>query len=72
MKYTAADRLLVPVPSSIASDVCWHYARSLRHGATMVVVENLNRCSCWLLSKRKMSAVYGVPTMFIASSTTPC
>ena len=67
MRYTANDRLLVPVPFFHCFGCVLALCAIITHGATMVVVENFDPLLVLAsVEKEKCTALYGVPTMFIA------
>ena len=63
---TTADRLLIQVPMFIAS--AWYFMTvSVTHGTTMVPIEYFQPAKALdAINKRKITAMHGVPTMFIA------
>ena len=72
MKYTAADRVMVPVPFFHCFGCVLALCAVITHGATMVVVENFDPLLVLAsVEKEKCTAIYGVPTMFIAELNHP-
>ena len=67
MKYTADDRLLVCVPFFHCFGCVLAVCAIISHGATMVVTENFDPLMVLAsVEKERCTALYGVPTMFIA------
>ncbi|MGQ7868353.1 AMP-binding protein [Sunxiuqinia sp. sy24] len=72
MKYTAADRLLVCVPFFHCFGCVLAVCAIVSHGATMVVTENFDPLMVLAsVEKERCTALYGVPTMFIAELNHP-
>jgi len=72
MKYTAADRVMTPVPFFHCFGCVLSLCAVITHGATMVVVENFDPLLVLAsIEKERCTAVYGVPTMFIAELNHP-
>ncbi|MEL7587252.1 MAG: AMP-binding protein [Prolixibacteraceae bacterium] len=72
MKYTAADRVMTPVPFFHCFGCVLSLCAVITHGATMVVVENFDPLAVLAsIEKERCTAVYGVPTMFIAELNHP-
>ena len=72
MRYTAADRLLVCVPFFHCFGCVLALCAIVTHGATMVVTENFDPLMVLAsVEKEKCTALYGVPTMFIAELNHP-
>ena len=72
MKYTASDRLLVCVPLFHCFGCVLALCAIVTHGATMVFVENFDPLMVLAsIEKEKCTALYGVPTMFIAELNHP-
>ncbi|RKD91744.1 AMP-binding protein [Mangrovibacterium diazotrophicum] len=72
MRYTSADRLLVCVPFFHCFGCVLALCAVVTHGATMVVVENFDPLMVLAsVEKEKCTALYGVPTMFIAELNHP-
>jgi fatty-acyl-CoA synthase len=67
MNYTADDRLCVCVPLFHCFGCVLALCAIITHGATMVMVENFDPVMVLAsVQKEKCTALYGVPTMFIA------
>jgi len=67
MKYTADERLLVCVPFFHCFGCVLALCAIITHGATMVVVEDFDPLLVLAsVQKERCTALYGVPTMFIA------
>ena len=67
MNYTADDRLCVCVPLFHCFGCVLALCAIITHGATMVMVENFDpRVVLASVQKERCTALYGVPTMFIA------
>ena len=67
MNYTADDRLCVCVPLFHCFGCVLALCAIITHGATMVLVENFDPLVVLAsVQKEKCTALYGVPTMFIA------
>lgn len=67
MNYTQADRLLVCVPMFHCFGCVLALCAILTHGATMVFVEEFDPLMVLAsIQKERCTALYGVPTMFIA------
>jgi len=72
MNYTADDRLCVPVPLFHCFGCVLALCAIITHGATMVLVENFDPLVVLAsVQKEKCTALYGVPTMFIAELNHP-
>ena len=72
MNYTADDRLCVCVPLFHCFGCVLALCAIITHGATMVVVENFDPLVVLAsVQKEKCTALYGVPTMFIAELNHP-
>ncbi len=72
MKYTAEDRLLVCVPLFHCFGCVLALCAIVTHGATMVITENFDPLMVLAsVEKEKCTALYGVPTMFIAELNHP-
>ncbi|WP_321288908.1 AMP-binding protein [uncultured Sunxiuqinia sp.] len=72
MKYTANDRLLVCVPLFHCFGCVLAVCAIISHGATMVITENFDPLMVLAsVEKEKCTALYGVPTMFIAELNHP-
>jgi len=67
MAYTSKERLLVCVPMFHCFGCVLALCAIITHGATMVMVENFDPLMVLAsVEKEKCTALYGVPTMFIA------
>jgi len=72
MKYTQADRLLVCVPLFHCFGCVLAVCAIISHGATMVFTEEFDPVMVLAsVQKEKCTALYGVPTMFIAELNHP-
>jgi len=72
MNYTADDRLCVCVPLFHCFGCVLAICAIITHGATMVMVENFDPLVVLAsVQKEKCTALYGVPTMFIAELNHP-
>lgn len=72
MKYTSDDRLLVCVPLFHCFGCVLAVCAIVSHGATMVFVEDFDPLMVLAsVQKEKCTALYGVPTMFIAELNHP-
>ncbi len=72
MKYTQADKLLVPVPLFHCFGSVLAVCAIISHGATMVLMEEFDPLMVLAsVQKEKCTALYGVPTMFIAELNHP-
>jgi len=72
MKYTSADRLLVCVPLFHCFGCVLAVCAIVSHGATMVFTEEFDPVMVLAsVQKEKCTALYGVPTMFIAELNHP-
>ncbi len=72
MKYTSKDRLLVCVPLFHCFGCVLALCAIVTHGATMVMTENFDPLLVLAsIEKEKCTALYGVPTMFIAELNHP-
>jgi fatty-acyl-CoA synthase len=72
MKYTPADRLLVCVPLFHCFGCVLAMCAVITHGSTMVFVEDFDPLMVLAsVQKEKCTALYGVPTMFIAELNHP-
>lgn len=72
MRYTDQDRLLVCVPLFHCFGCVLALCAIVTHGASMVITENFDPLlvlAC--IEKEKCTALYGVPTMFIAELNHP-
>lgn len=72
MNYTQADRLLVCVPMFHCFGCVLALCAVITHGSTMVFVEEFDPLMVLAsVQKEKCTALYGVPTMFIAELNHP-
>lgn len=72
MKYTAADRVLTPVPLFHCFGCVLSLCAVITHGATMVMLEEFDPLMALAsVQREKCTAIYGVPTMFIAELNHP-
>lgn len=72
MKYTQDDKLLVCVPLFHCFGCVLALCAVITHGATMVFVEDFDPVMVLAsVQKEKCTALYGVPTMFIAELNHP-
>jgi fatty-acyl-CoA synthase len=72
MQYTQADRLLVCVPLFHCFGCVLAMCAVITHGSTMVFVEDFDPLMVLAsVQKEKCTALYGVPTMFIAELNHP-
>ena len=72
MNYTADERLCVCVPLFHCFGCVLALCAIITHGATMVMVENFDPLMVLAsVQKEKCTALYGVPTMFIAELNHP-
>lgn len=72
MKYTQDDRLLVCVPLFHCFGCVLAVCSVITHGSTMVFVEDFDPLMVLAsVQKEKCTALYGVPTMFIAELNHP-
>ena len=72
MKFTSKERLLVCVPLFHCFGCVLALCAVITHGATMVMVENFDPLMVLAsVEKEKCTALYGVPTMFIAELNHP-
>ncbi len=72
MKYTSSDKLLVCVPLFHCFGSVLAVCAIISHGATMVFTEDFDPLMVLAsVQKEKCTALYGVPTMFIAELNHP-
>lgn len=71
-KFTEKDRLCLPVPLFHCFGIVLGVMAILTHGATLIMVELFDPLLVLAaVQKEKCTALYGVPTMFIAEFTHP-
>ncbi|OPY18375.1 MAG: 3-hydroxypropionyl-coenzyme A synthetase [Methanomethylovorans sp. PtaU1.Bin093] len=71
-KFTSKDRLCLPVPLFHCFGIVLGVMAVLTHGATLVMLELYDPLMVLAaVQKEKCTALYGVPTMFIAEYTHP-
>ena len=71
-KFTCADRLCLPVPLFHCFGITLGVMAAYTHGAAMVPLEQFDPLMVLaVVQKEKCTALYGVPTMFIAELTHP-
>jgi fatty-acyl-CoA synthase len=71
-KFTSKDRLCLPVPLFHCFGIVLGVMSILTHGATLVMLEIYDPLMVLAaVQKEKCTALYGVPTMFIAEYTHP-
>ena len=71
-KFTAGDRVCLPVPLFHCFGCVLGVLATLTHGATLVMVESFDPLLVLAaIQKERATAVYGVPTMFIAELAHP-
>ncbi|HNQ37940.1 MAG: AMP-binding protein [Prolixibacteraceae bacterium] len=67
MKFTSAERVMTPVPLFHCFGCVLSLCAVITHGATMVLVEEFDPLMVLAsVQREKCTALYGVPTMFIA------
>ncbi len=72
MKFTAADRVMTPVPLFHCFGCVLSLCAVITHGATMVLTEDFDPLMVLAsVQREKCTALYGVPTMFIAELNHP-
>jgi fatty-acyl-CoA synthase len=72
MKYTAADKVMTPVPLFHCFGCVLALCAVITHGATMVLVEEFDPLMVLAsVQREKCTALYGVPTMFISELNHP-
>ena len=65
--FTFRDRVCLPVRCSTVSAVCSGVLAAISHGATLVVLETFDPVQVMAsVDQERCTALYGVPTMFIA------
>jgi len=71
-KFTAADRLCLTVPLFHCFGLVLGLMAALTHGATLVILESFDPLLALAsVQKERCTALYGVPTMFIAELNHP-
>jgi fatty-acyl-CoA synthase len=71
-RLTEIDRVCIPVPLFHCFGIVLGIMAVLTHGATAVMLEQFDPLSALMAVERgKATAIYGVPTMFIAEMTHP-
>ncbi len=72
MRYTSAERVCLPVPLFHCFGIVLGVMAVLTHGATHVLLESFDPLIALAsIHKEKCTAIYGVPTMFIAELNHP-
>ena len=72
MKYTSKERVCLPVPLFHCFGIVLGVMATLSHGATHVLLESFDPLVVLAsIHKEKCTAVYGVPTMYIAELNHP-
>ncbi|MCM1322049.1 MAG: AMP-binding protein [Bacteroides sp.] len=72
MKYTSAERVCLPVPLFHCFGIVLGVMAVLSHGATHVLLESFDPLVALAsIHKEKCTAIYGVPTMYIAELNHP-
>ena len=72
MKFTRADKVMTPVPLFHCFGCVLSLCAVITHGATMVLVEEFDPLMVLAsVQREKCTAIYGVPTMFIAEMNHP-
>ena len=72
MRYTAADRVCLPVPLFHCFGIVLGVMAVLTHGATHILLESFDPLVALAsIQKEKCTAIYGVPTMFISELNHP-
>ncbi|MEI6797196.1 MAG: AMP-binding protein, partial [Methanomassiliicoccales archaeon] len=67
MNFTEKDRICLPVPLFHCFGCVLGVMSSVNHGSTMVILEKYDPINVMMsVEKEKCTALYGVPTMFIA------
>ena len=71
-KFTTAEKLCLPVPLFHCFGITLGVMALLTHGGTLVILENFDALLVLAsVQKEKCTALYGVPTMFIAELNHP-
>jgi fatty-acyl-CoA synthase len=72
MKFTSAEKVLTPVPLFHCFGCVLSLCAVITHGATMVLLEEFDPLmAIAAVQREKCTAIYGVPTMFIAELNHP-
>ena len=72
MKFTSAEKVMTPVPLFHCFGCVLSLCAVITHGATMVLVEEFDPLMVLAsVQREKCTAIYGVPTMFIAELNHP-
>ncbi len=72
MRYTAADKILTPVPLFHCFGCVLSLCAAITHGASMVLLEDFDPLKALAsVAKERCTSIYGVPTMFIAELNHP-
>jgi fatty-acyl-CoA synthase len=72
MKFTRADKVMTPVPLFHCFGCVLSLCAVITHGASMVLVEEFDPLMVLAsVQREKCTAIYGVPTMFIAEMNHP-
>ncbi len=72
MKFTRSDKVMTPVPLFHCFGCVLSLCAVITHGATMVLVEEFDPLMVLAsVQREKCTAIYGVPTMFIAEMNHP-
>lgn len=71
-RFTAEDRVCLPVPLFHCFGIVLGVMATLTHGATLVLLEQFDPLDALAaVEKERATAIYGVPTMFISEMTHP-
>ncbi|MDR1613299.1 MAG: AMP-binding protein [Planctomycetota bacterium] len=72
MKYTAIDRVCIPVPLFHCFGISLGIMATITHGCTAVMLEQFDPLDALTaVEKERCTSIYGVPTMFISEMTHP-